>query len=359
MYQQNGNLSVKARQALFLASQSMYVFPLQPGKRIPVGGCAKCRVGALRMHRAEDCLCIPDGMYCHGAHAATNDFNTIKRWWSMPRNTNAGIGINLGKSGLIMLDIDSHKDERVPAERAIPGVLPTISAGLTAADGWDSMAFLAGERNQPDPWLEPGIQVVTPSGGLHIWYRVQDPELYKNIDGKLAWQVDVKAGPAFAVAPGTVITDDQGNFKGSYSPLRDSTWGDGPAPLPAWLDAEIRRVGGLKVSVKASDRQRLKDRLKAAQRPSQAPSAEFVELVMSEALEAVQSAPGGQRNAALNAAAFKVGRALVSRDETLREALAERLEEAAMAGGTPAYEARATVASGLAGGIKAAASRRS
>lgn len=357
MYQQNGNLSVKARQALFLASQSMYVFPLQPGKRIPVGGCAKCRVGALRMHRAEDCPCIPDGMYCHGAHAATNDFNTIKVWWSMPRNTNAGIGINLGKSGLIMLDMDSHKSERVPAERAIPGVTPTISRGLTAADGMDSMAFLAGERNQPDVWVGPGVRVLTPSGGMHIWYRVSDPELYKNIDGKLAWQVDVKAGSGgFAVAPGTVILDDQGSVKGSYDAAPGSVWGNGPEPLPAWLDAEIRRVGGLKVSCKAGDRQRLKDRLKG---PSKPPSREFIELVMSEALEAVQSAPGGQRNAALNAAAFKVGRALVSRDETLREALAERLEGVAMAGGTPAYEARATVASGLVGGIKAAGSRRS
>lgn len=350
MYQQNGNLSVKARQALFLASQSMYVFPLQPGKRIPVGGCAKCRVGALRMHRAEDCRCIPDGMYCHGAHAATNDFNTIKRWWSMPRNTNAGIGINLGKSGLIMLDIDSHKAEGVPAEQAIPGVTPTVSAGLTAYSGWDSIALLSVERNQPDVWSGPGVRVLTPSGGLHIWYRVMYPEMYKNIDGKLAWQVDVKAGAAFGVAPGTVV-----DGKGEYRALMPgSAWGDGPAPLPAWLHAEISRVGGLNLPARPKG---LRDRIRSSRGSSRAPSAEFIELVMSEALEAVQSAPGGQRNAALNAAAFKVGRALVSRDETLVHALAERLEEAAMAGGTPAYEARATVASGLAGGIKAAGSR--
>jgi hypothetical protein len=347
MIQHNKNLGAKARQALYLAARGMHVFPLQPGKRIPVGGCKRCRTSSPERvpHTAEDCACIPDGMHCHGSHAATTDPEVIQRWWSMPKNTEAGIGVHLGKSGLIMLDIDSHKDGSVDADQAMPGVHPTITRGLTAYSGWDSIAMLAAERGQAEPWNEAGVKVLTPSCGLHVWYRVSDPARYKNIDGKLAWQVDIKAGPAFAVAPGTWVED-----KGVYASPVGSSWGDGPAPLPAWLDAEIRRVGGW---VELS-RNSLRERLRGAQRPSQPPSAEFIETVMGEALTAIQGAPSGQRNAALNAAAFKVGRALVARDGTLRDVLSERLMDAAVQGGTPHLEARATVASGMTGGIKAA-----
>jgi len=344
------NNNVKQRQALWFAKQGMHVFMLRPGKRIPVGGCDSCRSSSPQYipHTADDCECLAKGLgtHCHGSHAATTDPRIIKRWWT-GRNENAGIGIHLAKSGLIMLDIDSHKNERVAARYAIPGVTPTISLGLTAADGWDSIAMLAAERDRANPCEESiDVKVLTPSGGLHIWYRVKDADRYRNIDGKLAWQVDVKAGAAFAVAPGTEVTG-----KGFYRPM--GPWGEGPQALPAWLDAEIKRVKGYAVREEARDT--LRDRLRANRNGEvKPPSQWFVNTVMGEAVEAVQAAPGGQRNAALNAAAFKVGRALVSRDATLMEEVSQVLQDAATAGGTPAAEARATVASGIAGGVRAA-----
>jgi hypothetical protein len=106
----------------------------------------------------------------------------------------------------------------------------------------------------------------------------------------------------------------------------------------------------------------LRDRLRARRTAAtggvaQSPSREFIETVMGEALEIIHGAPAGQRNAALNAAAFKVGRALVSRDETLLDGLSQALQDAATAGGTPVAEARATVASGIAGGVRSAAGK--
>lgn len=346
----DSNLAAKVRQALWLASQGMHVFPLIPGRRIPVGGCDRCRTGSPEYmpHTADECACTET--HCHGSHAATTDPHKIVRWWS-GRNQLAGIGIHLGRSGLVMLDIDAHQGRPASDDVVLPGVKRTVSAGLDAQNGWDSMAMLAAERNELEPWNDrAALRVFTPSGGLHIWYRAADADRYRSVDGKLAWQVDVKAGAAFAVAPGTEVYG-----KGWYQPAKGSAWGDGPTGIPAWLDREIRRVGGY---VKDGPRESLRARLRASHgrgdRQIQPPSDSLVEAVVAEAVEMVASAPGGQRNAALNAAAFKVGRALLSRDETLRESLASALEAAAVAGGTPASEARATVASGLAGGVRAA-----
>lgn len=347
----NSNLSPKCRQALWLAERGMHVFPLIRGMRIPTAGCKQCAPSSPDYvpHQAADCAC-GSGRPCHGSYAATVDAGRIRHWWA-GRHADAGIGIHLGRSGLVMLDLDSHKSERVDAATALRGVRPTISKGLTAADGWDALAMLAAETGEQDPWQDPtAVRVLTPSGGLHIWYRVEDADRYRNIDGKLAWQVDVKAGAAFAVAPGTRV-----DGKGEYRALPGSSWGTGPTFLPVWLATEIRRVGGYTPDAPSGG---LAARLRGSQRPGDRvatpPSSELVETVVAEALDLLASAPSGQRNAALNAAAFKVGRALLSRDESLRDSLGERLEAAAVDGGTPASEARATVASGFLGGINAA-----
>lgn len=347
----------KLGQALFLARQGMHVFPLQPGKRIPVGGCEQCRISPDRPslpHRAEECECIPAGRHCHGAHAATTDPDVIRRWWNPSgRNAAAGIGIHLAKSGLVVIDLDAHGGAAPAADKVLPGLTRRVSAGLVPGDGWDTYAMLCAERGRDAPWedVRQGVMVRTPSGGLHVWYRVQHPERYRNTDGKLGWQVDFKAGAAFAVAPGTEVWG-----KGVYTPL--GVWGDGPAVIPEWLDAEARRVGAYR-DPEAPARYSAADRLRGSRAAAAAPLTDALRAtVTEEAVTAVREAPAGQRNAALNAAAFKVGRALVSRDESLQSSLAQMLEDVAVQGGTPHAEARATVASGIAGGIRAAAGRK-
>jgi hypothetical protein len=351
-------MDVKLKQALFLAGQGMHVFRLQPGKRIPMGGCDSCRTTSPHYdgHHADSCKCLHGGWIergginvaasCHGSHAATTDPDTIKRWWTQAPT--AGIGINLGKSGLVMIDIDAHQGDAPTAEQWVPG-LPAISwgTGVTISSGWDSLAYLAAVRGVQDPWNdERAVRVSTPSGGLHIWYRVPDADQWRNQDGKLAWQVDVKAGPAFAVAPGTEVTG-----KGSYGPV--GPWGIGPGPMPSWLLGECKRAGAMpsgRPSARYNARDALRNRQDAARGVPDAYLAKVTEGVLAE----FHAAPAGQRNAALNRAAFRFGKSLVARDESLRDRLVSLLEEAAVAGGTPAIEARATVASGLAGGLRAA-----
>lgn len=349
--------NVKLAQALFLARQGMHVFRLQPGKRIPASGCDSCRTSSSYYdgHHASECLCLRNGWTerdgskvaatCHGAHAATTDPEAIRYWWGDAPT--AGIGINLGKSGLVMIDIDAHVGQAPAYDKLIPGVtLPKWVTGLRINDGWDTLGILSAVRDAQDPWNNPGtIKVSTPSGGLHIWYRVPDADRWKSVDGKLAWQVDIKTGPAFAVAPGTRV-----DGKGSYSPV--GPWGDGPGEMPAWLRDECERAGA---TPRATARYSARDALRNARRGPQDPlSQAYVDKVTAAVLEEFRSAPGGQRNTALNRAAFRLGKSLLSRDETLREHLAGILEDEAVAGGTPVAEARATVASGLAGGVRAA-----
>jgi hypothetical protein len=244
-------LSDPARRALELAALGWHVLPLSPTSKRPLGNCLACRgQRGAPGHLARACPCLADGGWCHGVRAATTDPARITSWWQ--REAAAVPGVAAGPSGLVLVDIDAHGGQ--PPPRLVTGLLPGIDLAAEPIphsawdnparfrDGRDTLTLLAWLRGGPHPW--PGglehqpVIAATPSGGVHLWYQAPADGLRQTLsDPKgrygLAWQVDIKAGWSYGIAPGAVTS------KGAYllrsGPAR-------PGRMPAWLAREVIRV---------------------------------------------------------------------------------------------------------------------
>ncbi|WP_369181047.1 bifunctional DNA primase/polymerase [Streptomyces mutabilis] len=223
--------------ARWCAEKGWPVHPLAPGRKTPAPNCPSCRD---RSHSPAACPCLPAGRPCHGFHAATTDLQRISTWWGA--QPAAGVGIACGPADLVVIDVDAHAAAVPSRDRLLPGITIPEAVNLTGlASGFDTLALLAAYRKQPDPTKdEDTLRVRTPSGGLHIWYSCPRPKRRlrcstgSSSKTALAWQVDVRAHGGYIVAPGTRTTD------GSYEALGSTR---SPAPLPAWIEAELIRTG--------------------------------------------------------------------------------------------------------------------
>lgn len=239
--------------ALRLAARGWHILPLAPASKRPLGNCRACTAGSGESpHQPGDCPCLVTGRWCHGVRAATTDPAVITAWWQdEPR---AVPGAAAGPSGLMLLDIDAH-DAPLPADLAT-GLLPGID--LTAEpldpaawnhdryrDGRDTLQLLARLRGGPRPWpRDPArqpVSTVTPSGGAHLWYRAPAPGLRQVLTDPgaagrhgLAWQIDIKAGWSYGIAPGAITRT------GQYA-IRPGSPGH-PGQMPGWLARETIRA---------------------------------------------------------------------------------------------------------------------
>ncbi|MEQ4207934.1 bifunctional DNA primase/polymerase [Actinopolymorpha sp. B9G3] len=236
------------RLALELAGLGWHVFPLSPVSKRPLGNCRTCRTIARGTpHPAEECPCLPAGKWCHGVRAATTNPTIITGWWH--DEPHAVPGIAAGPSDRVLIDIDTHGDP-LPDDLAT-GLLPGINLAAEPIDehqwrdpgryrdGRDTLRLLAQIRGGTHPWPgDPGhqpVSVATPSGGRHLWYRAPVKGLRQALSNHgLGWQIDVKAGWSYGVAPGATTT------AGKYEVVT----GDiaNPGRLPAWLAREVSRV---------------------------------------------------------------------------------------------------------------------
>ena len=215
-----------ARLAVELAALGWHILPLSPVSKRPLGNCGACRPRhGIAAHLAGACPCLAVGGWCHGVRAATTDPATITAWWH--RQPRAVPGVAAGPSGLVLVDIDAHGGPPPPPPHLATGLLPGIN--LTAEpippgawadparfrDGRDSLALLARLRGGPRPWpTGPEHQPViaaTPSDGVHLWYRAPAPNLRQALSDPhgpygLAWQIDLKAGWSYGIAPGAATT---------------------------------------------------------------------------------------------------------------------------------------------------------
>jgi hypothetical protein len=245
-------ISDAARLALHLAALGWHILPLSPSSKRPLGNCPACQPRpGTPAHRADSCRCLAAGSWCHGVRAATTDPARITGWWQ--REPGAVPGVAAGPSGLVLVDIDAHGDQlsATLATGLLPGIdlaaepVPRGAWDNPAAfrDGRDTLILLARVRGGPRPWpAGPGQQpaaVATPSGGTHLWYRAPTAGLRQALSDSqgrygLAWQVDIKAGWSYGIAPGAVTTAGAYRVRG----------GDLAAPgrMPAWLAREITRV---------------------------------------------------------------------------------------------------------------------
>jgi len=241
-----------ARLALDLAALGWHILPLSPASKRPLGNCGACRPRhGIAAHLAGACPCLPAGGWCHGVRAAIPDPATITAWWR--REPRAVPGVAAGLSGLVLVDIDAHGGPPPPnlATGLLPGIDLTaepIPSGAWAdparfRDGRDSLALLARLRGGTHPWPtgpeHQPVTAATPSGGVHLWYRAPAPNLRQALSDPagrygLAWQIDLKAGWSYGIAPGATTT------AGTYG-IRSGDPGH-LGRMPAWLSREIIRA---------------------------------------------------------------------------------------------------------------------
>jgi hypothetical protein len=292
--------------ALDAASRGWPVFPLRPGGKVPA------------LHGRSDC---PRTGACAGGHAgweqrATTDPDRIHAAWSRaPFN----IGLATGPAGLVVVDLDTAKDEQPPPPWNLPGV----------RDGQDVLAVLAEHHGAPVP-LDT-FTVATPSGGIHLYYHAPADAELRNTSGDtsngLGWRIDTRAHGGYVVAPGSLVDGH------AYAVVVD----DEPAALPGWLLEELRPAPlptppARPVEVGTGRRSR------------------YLNAAIRMECDRVHRAGKGQRNAALFAAAVALGQ-LVAGDALTAEEHAQVLLTAAgghiAVGAYSERQARATIASGL------------
>jgi hypothetical protein len=134
--------------------------------------------------------------------AATTDPAQLLKWWD--EFPNAVPGIELGRSGLFVIDLDRH------------------------VGGPDGVAgFKALRRDHAIPRC---LTVKTPSDGFHLYFRQPDGEPLGNGRGSLPKGIDVRGAGGWTVAPGAF-----------YQQWRWQVFISGsPPPAPDWIVAAIR-----------------------------------------------------------------------------------------------------------------------
>jgi hypothetical protein len=341
--------------ALELAALGWHVFPLSPSSKRPLANCPACHVlsstPARAAHRIEHCPCVPAGRWCHGVRAATTDPARLAAWWSA--EPAAVPGVAAGPSGLVLIDIDTHHDE-LPAELAT-GLLPGIDLAAEPIprhlwadparfrDGRDSLRLLAAIRGGPAPW-PPGdrhrpVTVATPSGGRHLWYQAPAPGLRQALSDPqgrygLAWQVDIKAGWSYGLAPGAATT------AGAYQ----ITSGDlaQPGHMPAWLAREVTRAAGPQPA-------RRQPGPAGPSRPSGRAGAAYLTTVINRGAARMAAIDDGRKRA-LAALAYQAG-GLLAWSGLPEHEVTDRLTDAGTASGLPAATARRIATRSLANGL--------
>ncbi|MEU8550248.1 bifunctional DNA primase/polymerase [Streptomyces roseoverticillatus] len=329
------------RVALWAAAQSWHVIPLAPGAKVPLRGCDRCSPGTRErpnprytQHDGRGCECITAGRPCHGVLAATTDPRRITAWWD--RVPAAGVGVAAGPSGLVILDVDCH-DGQPPEDPAalLPGVdLPDGIAPNSVRDGRDVLALLCEARRARYPEGTSTLTVRTPSGGVHLWFRAPAGTKWRPLAGALGWQLDVRAGSSYAVAPGTATRSGTYTLQGECRTV---------AELPVWLARDLDRTG----HQVRPERQRVVLPWHTHRRMGNG----YVAAAVRDELRAVAEAPSGTRNDALNRAAFSLG-TLLAPAGLDRSQVADALLDAARHAGLPDGEAQAAIRSGLSAGAR-------
>ncbi|MGW2365119.1 bifunctional DNA primase/polymerase [Streptomyces sp. NPDC001667] len=326
------------RVALWAAAQGWHVIPLAPGTKVPMRGCDRCSPGtkdrptpSYVRHDGHGCECITAGRPCHGVLAATADPERITAWWT--HTPKAGVGIAAGPSRLVILDVDCHGGTS-PEDTAelLPGLdLPSDLTPGSIVDGRDVLALLCEARRAPYLEDDRTLTVRTPTGGVHLWFRSPAGMAWRPLAGALGWQLDIRAGSSYAVAPGTITRAGAYLAQGRCRAVTE---------LPAWLARDLDRTGH---RVRAE-----RPRVVLPWRPRSAGTGYVATAVRGE-LSAVAEAQPGTRNGTLNRAAFRLG-TLLAPGNLNRAQVTDALLDAARHAGLPDREAEAAIRSGVSAG---------
>lgn len=239
---------------------------------------------------------------------SSSDERQIRQWWQ--KWPGAAVGLDLAKSGLIVIDADRHGEH--------DGV-------LAIGDLMNSIGY------------EPhGVPLAaTPNEGTHFFYRQPAGKKFGNGKGSLPAGVDVRGHGGYVIAPGTVMQD--GRLYEVFGDIAEAP------ELPAWLSAllDVAPAVAERAAVVPVSRTEHSDaRIQA-----------YCDAAIKAETDKARSAPSGQRNNTLNEAAFALGQ-LVGAGWVTEGEIFALLMNAASQSGLGEVESRKTIQSGIRAGFR-------
>lgn len=135
---------------------------------------------------------------------SSSDPRAIRQWWG--KWPDANIGIDTGKSGLLVLDADSKPDKN----------------GYETILDWDINGLV----------LPPTLKARTRSGGTHYVFKNRWPNPFRTTASMLGAGLDTRGHGGYIVAAPSLV----GN--GTYAWLNDLA----PADLPPWLVEKLEVI---------------------------------------------------------------------------------------------------------------------
>jgi hypothetical protein len=233
----------------------------------------------------------------NGRNSATTDPETIKRWWR--QYPKANIGIPTGpESGLVVVDLDPRNGGSV---EKLPGNLPLTLTAKTGGGGWH-------------------YYLVHPGDGFRF------PKALPGCEG-----ADLKVAGGYVLAPPSTHVSGR---RYSWEMPPETTL---LAPCPEWL---------LKTAKPPEPRSAIP--IPTANLESMGSS--YGRAALREELTRLAQTPPGDRNNALNRAAFSLGR-LVAAGHLEEDSVVNLLATVGANAGLGEREIQATIRSGLQAGM--------
>lgn len=254
--------------------------------------------------------CLPDKRPCISWKDITStDEAQIREWAKSYSQPVAGV-LTGSRSGVWVVDVDVPKKDG-------------DDDGRKTLDSWQ----------KAHGSLPPTFTVETPSGGLHLYFKMPKDGDVRNSVKQVAAGIDVRGTGGYVVAPGSELPDGR-----LYRILSDVP----PVLAPDWLMSIVRRV---------------QRRAQNGQAAGHMPAMQDAEAARKWALAGlaaecgkIHSSQEGERNDTLNTAALKVFQLVAGGSLSEVEAY-NALLAAAYACGLPENEARATIESGKSKGM--------
>lgn len=242
----------------------------------------------------------------NGFKDATTDEEQIREWWT--QWPDAMIGVPMGpKTGVFVIDLDVRDDGR---------------------DGRRELERLEGEYSP----LPKCPEVVTPSGGVHLYFAFDHDRPATTSRGRLPVGVDVRGYGGYVIVPPSARPDGE-RYAWEFQDM------DMPA-APDWLlDLIIPKFESAPRGPITFSRDEASD--------------QYAEAALEGEYARVASSPRGARNNDLNRAAFSLGQFVAGGalpESRVRETLFRAAEVCGLVQDDGAKQVHKTITSGLRGG---------
>jgi hypothetical protein len=240
---------------------------------------------------------------------ATRDPAQITAWWTArPFN----VGIETGRSGLLVVDLDPARGHTAPDEWA------------GATGGREVLERIANAAAEAVP--DQTYTVTTPSGGTHLYFRQPNGLALRNTQGSLGWRIDTRGHGGYVVGAGSVRED------GYYRVTRHGRI----EAMPGWLAAALTPPPP---PPPGEPKQLPRDRAGA-----------YVRAIVESEAHDVAAAQVGSRHHTLLKAARTLGRLVGGGEHDARDALHDAAARHIGVDGTTAREIEQTIDDGIAYG---------